>query len=87
MDKAEAAGLLQVFGKTENSYLHFEGSVPEWYISTMLYSQDIPFWSRILDLPLMSKCSLLLSIFYARYKEEKAHSTLLVFNGMKNLQH
>ena len=24
--------------------LHIEGSGPEWYIHSMLYSRDIPFW-------------------------------------------
>ena len=36
------------------SHPHFEGSRPEWYISSMLYSWDVPFWSGTLDLrPLM----------------------------------
>ena len=29
---------------------NFEDSGPEWYISSMLYTRDIPFWSRTLDL-------------------------------------
>ena len=30
-------------------FLHIEGSGPEWYISSMRYSQDIPSWSGTLD--------------------------------------
>ena len=30
--------------------LHIKGSGPEWYISSMLYSRDIPFWSGTLDI-------------------------------------
>ena len=30
--------------------LHIEGSGPEWYISSMLFSRDIPFWSGTLDM-------------------------------------
>ena len=29
--------------------LHFEGSQPEWCISSMIYSRDTPFWSETLD--------------------------------------
>ena len=29
---------------------HFKGSGPEWYISSMLYSWDIPFWSGTLEI-------------------------------------
>ena len=29
---------------------HFKGSRPEWCISSMIYSRDIPFWSKTLDL-------------------------------------
>ena len=29
--------------------VHIERSEPEWYISSMLYSRDIPFWSGTLD--------------------------------------
>ena len=36
-----------VIGTTH--FYHFEGSGPEWYISSMLYSLDIPFWSGTLD--------------------------------------
>ena len=32
------------------SFVHFKGSGEEWYISSMLYSQDIQFWSTTLDL-------------------------------------
>ena len=31
-------------------YFHFEGSGPEWRISSMIYSRDTPFWSETLDL-------------------------------------
>ena len=30
--------------------LYFEGSRPEWCISSMIYSRDTPFWSGTLDL-------------------------------------
>ena len=30
--------------------LHFKGSRPEWWISSMIYSREIPFWLEILDL-------------------------------------
>ena len=33
-------------------HLHIEGFRPEWYISTMIYSCDIPFWSETLDIEL-----------------------------------
>ena len=29
---------------------NIEGFRPEWYISTMTYSQDIPFWSETLNI-------------------------------------
>ena len=39
------------FGLSEEKiYKHIEGSGPEWYISSMLYSQDIAFWSGTLDI-------------------------------------
>ena len=28
---------------------HFEGSRPEWCISSMIYSRDTPFWSETLN--------------------------------------
>ena len=31
-------------------YLYFEGSWPEWCISSMIYSRDIPFWLETLDI-------------------------------------
>ena len=31
-------------------HLHIEGSGPEWYISGMLYSPDIPLWSGTLNM-------------------------------------
>ena len=30
--------------------VNIEGSRPEWCISSMIYSRDIPFWSEILDI-------------------------------------
>ena len=30
--------------------VHLEGSRPEWCISSMIYSKDIPFWSETLNL-------------------------------------
>ena len=30
--------------------LHIEGSRPEWYISSMIYSRDTPFWSETLTI-------------------------------------
>ena len=30
-------------------YLHFKGSRPKWYISSMLYNQHTPLWSGTLD--------------------------------------
>ena len=38
--------------------LHFEGSRPEWCMSSMIYSTDIPFWSETLDLSNKRKLSL-----------------------------
>ena len=32
------------------SYLYIEGFWPEWYISSMVYSWDIPFWLETLDI-------------------------------------
>ena len=32
------------------SFKHIEGFQPEWYISTMIYSWDIPFWLETLDM-------------------------------------
>ena len=34
--------------------LCIEGSGPEWYISSMLYSRDMPFWSGTLHMLLLS---------------------------------
>ena len=31
------------------NYFTFEGSGPEWYISTMQHASDIPFWSGTLE--------------------------------------
>ena len=36
------------FIRYNNSYNYNEGTGPEWYISSMLSSQDIPFWSGTL---------------------------------------
>ena len=30
--------------------LHIEGSQPEWCISSMMYSTEIPFWSETFDM-------------------------------------
>ena len=32
------------------SHLYFEGSQPDWCISSMIYSRDTPFWSEALNL-------------------------------------
>ena len=32
---------------------YVQGSRPDWYIPSMLYSQDIPFWSRTLDVQMI----------------------------------
>ena len=34
-----------------------EGSRPEWCISSMIYSRDVPFWSETLDMFLLIICS------------------------------
>ena len=33
-----------------SKYQHFEGFRPEWYISTIIYSGDTPFWTETLHL-------------------------------------
>ena len=35
---------------------HFQGSRPEWYISSMIYSRNTPFWSETLDLEISVLC-------------------------------
>ena len=30
-------------------YAYIDGFLPEWYISTMICSRDVPFWSENLD--------------------------------------
>ena len=34
----------------QKDYIYIEGYQPEWYISTMIYSGDTPFWSETLDI-------------------------------------
>ena len=36
-----------------STLLNFKGSRPEWCISSMIYSRDIPFWSETLDFVLI----------------------------------
>ena len=39
-----------VWGSYLVRFLHIEGFQPEWNISTMIHSWDIPFWSETLDM-------------------------------------
>ena len=41
-----------LFGGGDN----IECSGPEWYMSSLLYSQDIPFWSGTLDMVVFVGC-------------------------------
>ena len=34
-------------------FLHIKGSRPEWCISSMMYSRDVPFWSETLNMWLL----------------------------------
>ena len=34
---------------------HVEGFRPQWYISAMIYSGDVPFWSKTLDICMLTR--------------------------------